>query len=332
MFTWPTISQHSSLAAMVNFEFSGDEIYDGLELQWYDDDTHGTGMLAFATRRDTGFVDYYLQDGVRPPAAIKQLGDGVGVWQTTDFDESLLKVDEFGVRAAAAFNDADGRQIEVRVDDRGGRVRRSGGLLAPVSDAISAPTSLLLVWLPHFDLVRTSGSVVARVDGRDLSLGQLPVQRLWRRRLLKYAAPVEVIEVFPDASAKAVDDFGASDVELRFDPPLPDLNDLAAGELRSGVWSMPVTAGCLTGGTWFAQHKPSTDGDLIEVGLDVTDRWQPGPMPLLMQLVTRAIPVFRRWPTTYRYRATLRPDGTCEAAWQRLGRAGADNYRKATGT
>jgi hypothetical protein len=84
-------------------------------------------------------------------------------------------VSDGGVQAAGLFTDADGRRIEVRVDGRDGRRRRRGGLLAPVGAAIEKRTSLLVVWLPASDLVRTGGrKPVLRIDEIDLTVGHLP--------------------------------------------------------------------------------------------------------------------------------------------------------------
>ena len=54
---WPRPLRVSSIAAMLNVEFADDPVYSAIELQWFDDDEHGTGMLAFLTRRDTDRVD-----------------------------------------------------------------------------------------------------------------------------------------------------------------------------------------------------------------------------------------------------------------------------------
>jgi hypothetical protein len=329
--SWPTALRVNTLAAMLNFEFAGHEVFDGLELQWYDDDTHGTGMLVFLTRRDTGVVDYYHQPGLALDPGIFQLGAGVGVCRQTMFDDARLEIHDDGVRAEASFTDADGRRIEVRIDDRDGRRRKTGSFLAPVSDAITEPTSMLLVWVPRFDLVHSGGTAQARVDGVDLNIGAIPGERLWRRRLIKYGTPVETLELFPSAS----DDDGAAgagesavEPRLSFDPLLPDLNALSEGERREGSWSVATVESRLTGGTWFAHRTAGR----VDVGLDVTERWQPGPLPLLIRVITGVVPVFRRWPTTYRWRATLNPDGSHTAAWTRTGTAGAGAYRKATGT
>jgi hypothetical protein len=51
-----------------------------------------------------------------------------------------------------------------------------------------------------------------------------------------------------------------------------------------------------------------------------------------MRVVTTVVPVFRRWPTTYRWRAVLGPGGETTGGWTRVGSAGGDDYRRATGT
>jgi hypothetical protein len=166
---WPPALRTGSFEAMLNFEIADQPIYDGLELQWFDDVDHGTGMLALLIRRDNHMADYYYyypQHGLRLDPAYYQIGAGTGVWVETDFADARLEVFDDGMHAAALFTDAAGRRIEVRVDDRDGRRRRRGGLLAPVSAAIEKPTSLI-----------------------------------------KYASPVVTIEVLPDPKPSAeVDD------------------------------------------------------------------------------------------------------------------------------
>ena len=66
--------------------------------------------------------------------------------------------------------------------------------------------------------------------------------------------------------------------------------------------------------------------------LDVTERWKPRNLPLLMRVITTVVPVFRRWPTTYQRRASLGPQGETTTGWRQTSAAGADDYRRATGT
>ena len=339
------------LACMLNAELADHPVYDGVELQWFDDAVHGTGMLAFLSCRADRRVDYYQQRGLRLDRSGYAIGGGTGSWTEIDFAVARLVVGEEGVDAEARFADVDGRLIEIRVDDRDGRPRQRGGLLAPVSAAIERPTSLLLVWLPHFDLVRVAGRPpMVRIDGEEVSTGRLPGRRLHRRHLIKYAAPVVTILVNPThdgaqparAAAQQIrggPDGGVAELcaehaghraRLRFDPAVPDLAGLADGADAVGRWHVEADAVRLTGGSWSARRA----GDQVTVGLEVDERWQPGRLPWLMRLVTTVVPVFRRWPTTYRWHAEIRlgEQPTLSSGWERTGDERGGGYRRATGS
>ena len=346
------------LAAMLNCELADHPVYDGLELQWFDDDRHGTGMLAFLSRRADRRVDYYPEAGLRLDPAHYSIGGGTGAWTETAFDAARLRVTDDGVDAEVRFTDVDGRAIEIRVDDRDGRPRRRAGLLAPVSSGIDSPTALMLVWLPGFDLVRATGAPpVIRIDGNDAVIGRLPGARLHRRHLIKYAAPViavdvnadrdgplaasgqdddappgQVVESAPggDGIAALIAEAGGHVARLALDPALPDLNTFIDGSLSDGAWHVVVDGTRLTGGRWRAVR----DGDRIELAMEVTERWRPHRLPWLMRLVTTVVPVFRSWPTTYRWHAvtTLAPTPSLASRWERTSSDGGAAYRRATGS
>ena len=64
----------------------------------------------------------------------------------------------------------------------------------------------------------------------------------------------------------------------------------------------------MVAGAWTARRRR----DRAELELVVTRGWRPAGLPPLMAAVTRAAPVFRSWPTTYRWSATVDlgdPDG-----------------------
>ena len=93
---------------MLNFEIADHQVYDGLELQWFDDAAHGTGMLAFLGRRDNHVFDYYAQRGLRLDPADYQIGAGTSTWVETDIADAVLEISDDGVHAAALFTDVDG--------------------------------------------------------------------------------------------------------------------------------------------------------------------------------------------------------------------------------
>jgi hypothetical protein len=89
------------IARFLNFELSDDPTYDGLELQWFDDDLHGRGMLAFLSRRADRRVDYYRQRCLRLDPGGYELGGGTGSWTETDFEVARLEVARRGRRRGA---------------------------------------------------------------------------------------------------------------------------------------------------------------------------------------------------------------------------------------
>jgi hypothetical protein len=337
-------------AGMLNFELADHEVYDGGELQWFDDEIHGTGMLAFLSRRTSGRIDYYVQSGLRVDQSGYQIGRGIGSWNEIDFPVARLVVADDGVDAEVRFSDVDGRLVEVRVDDRDQRPRRPAGLLAPVSAGVVRPVSLLLVWMPRFDLVRTTGSSpLVRIDGMHVPTGRLPGMRLHRRHLIKYAAPVVTVELNPthdDPGSVLVDDHrvvgdqaevrevvaehAGHQARLLLDPAMPELSRLVDGAGASGRWHIEIDRIRLTGGRW----SVSRIGDDVRVEMDVDERWRPGRLPWLMRLVTTVVPVFRRWPTTYRWRAdlSLGVHPTVTGRWERTGSERGNGYRRATGS
>lgn len=337
------------LARFLNCELD-DPVYDGLELQWFDDPQHGTGMLAFLSRRADRRVDFYADPALTLDRSRFAIGAGIGSWNTTTFDAAHLALADDGVDAEVRFHDREGRLIEARFHDRDGRPHRRGALLAPVGSGIDEPLSLLLVHLHGFDLLRRGRTSTAevRIDGRSASFGTLPGRALHRRELVKYAGPVDVITLneardgaLPTPApgsvrrvdggiASVVAGQGPSRVRLGFRPAFPDVAALRDGETADGRWRIyPEKLPPLTGGTWRAARS----GDVVTLELDVTERWRPGRLPALMELVTRVVPVLRRWPTTYRWRGTvtLGEAPAMVSRWERTGERD-DSYSKATGT
>jgi hypothetical protein len=334
--------------AMVNTEIADHPVYDGLELQWFDDVEHGTGMLAFLSRRADRAVDYYAQPGLRLDPARYHVGGGTGSWQEAVFDVARLEVADDGVDVEVRFHDADGRPVEIVLRDRDGHRRRRGGLLAPVGSGIDEPTSLFLVWMPAFDLLHATGPrPVIRIDGQEVTTGRLPGARLHRRLLVKTAAPVVAVhvnlvrdgapapaveagrrELDPDGRLTAVA-AGAGDHEarLRLFPGMPAPSSLADDERCDGRWDVVVDGTVLCAGRWRAARSAG----VVTLAMDVDRPWRPRRLPPLLRVVTTVAPVFRRWPTTYRWRCTVALDeGSPVARWERTVGSRDESYRRAT--
>ena len=181
---------------MLNFEIADDPVYTGLEMQAFDDPEYGRGVLAFLTRRDDGRAYVYRQPGLRLDPKEFQVGRGLGRWVEATLDPARLDITDHGVDAALRFRDDAGHDIEVRIDDRGGRRRRPARLLAPFGAEVEDPTSLLLAYMRRFDLLHRPGREFrVLIDGRAVRTGSLPGGWLFRRRLVKYAADIVVVRL-----------------------------------------------------------------------------------------------------------------------------------------
>jgi len=338
----PFVLQADVLDRMLNLEIADDPFYAGLEIQGFDDSRHGRGVCVFFERKPDRKIDVYYEQGLQLDPARYAIGGGLGEWVETEFQVARLSVGSDGIDAEARFTDVHGRPIVLRIADPHRR-RRWATFLAPGGVAITDPDSLPLWWMTRFDLLRRGGPApVIRIDGRDATLGRLPGERLMRRRLIKVAADLCLVYLNPADADPGTNDneiatsdrgvetitahAGDHPVRVRFDPPFPDL--AAAPHPEGGAWQLAIDSQPIIGGTWTAAR----DGDDVHVGIDVTQGWRPRGLPLLMKVVTRVLPVFRTWPTTYRWRGTVHLDDTPEAtgAWERTGDERGQSFRAAT--
>jgi hypothetical protein len=358
--TCPFELRASTIARFLNGELADHPVYDGFEVQHHDDPVRGAGTLVFLSRRADRLVDYYVSPGLEVDRSGFVLGAGTRSWNETTFTRDTLVVHDDGLEVDVRFEDVDGRTIEIGIDDRDGRRRRRAELLlAPVSAGIDRPGSMLVVLLHGFDLVRTTGRARVSIDGEPADVGRLPGQRWHRRRLFKYAGPLTAVSLLPnvegplpaaaDTSAELVPGTPEGSVaalvaaaghdRVRFElaPAIPELTELPDGARVEGRWRLLVDAPDLrggrhviTGGTWSAHRR----GASIDLALAVTRPWRPGPLPPVERIVTRLAPVFRRWPTTYRWTATidLADVPTLRARWERTGTERGGSYRRATGS
>jgi hypothetical protein len=358
--TCPFELRASSIPRFLNGELADHPVYDGFEVQHHDDPVRGAGTLVFLSRRADRLVDYYVSPGLEVDRSSFVLGAGTRSWNVTTFARDTLVVHDDGLEVDVRFEDVDGRTIEIGIDDRDGRPRRRAELLlAPVSAGIDQPASMLVVLLHGFDLVRATGRAGVTIDGEATDVGRLPGQRWHGRRLFKYAGPLTAVTLLPDVDgplpaaadtsaevvpgtadgsvAALVAAAGRDHVRFELAPAFPELTALTPGETVEGRWRLVVDAPDLqggrhviTGGTWSAARQGAT----VDLALEVTRPWRPGPLPPVERVVTRVAPVFRRWPTTYRWAATVELGDvpTLRSRWERTGTERGRSYRRATGS
>lgn len=342
--------QTDLLDRMINFEIADDPHYSGLEMQAFDDPAHGKGHLVFLIRRQDGRCDVYAEPQLRVDRSNYEIGNGLGTWSETEFDMAHLTFDGDGVRADVGFTDIADRRIEVHIVDHTPRGRRTAAFLAPMGADIDQPRSLPLVWMSRFDLLRRSRpEPFVEIDGRRATTGRLPMEPLIGRRLIKVASDLFVVSLNPAISdPTALDEpeperriigdagstgglvaaAGSHQVRLLFDPGFPALQP--GTEPAEGDWTVEVDGTNLIGGLWRLLRIDSRH----RIVLDVTRGWQPRGLPVLMSIVTRVAPVFRTWPTTYRWIAEIGhgEDTTMTSRWTRTTDARGESYRTMTGS
>jgi hypothetical protein len=101
---------------MLNFGIRDDPVYEGLELQVFDDPAHGRGMIVLLKRRRDGRLDVYRQLGLTMDPELAQAGGELGAWVEADIDPARFDISE------------DGVDIDVRLADLAGRAITTGRL------------------------------------------------------------------------------------------------------------------------------------------------------------------------------------------------------------
>jgi hypothetical protein len=238
------------------------------------------------------------------------------------------------------FRDLEGREIRLLIRETDTRPRRPFAFLAPMGRAASAPPALPLVFVHDFYFVRRAGSEVRiEIDGGARRGDPIPLLLDGTRvHFLRYSADpfivtwnptpegrANVLEVGSEAvkgvvlaeargvryELEANGEFreirrmsrrGGHFVVVEFTPALPHLLALRDEVEVSGAFRIfaDPTAGTVTG-RWRVARQ---DGKLhLEA---VPERgWTPGEAPWMARLLFRTVSMFRTWPTTFIWRATL---------------------------
>jgi hypothetical protein len=326
---------------LINFEGDPDRIYHGFEPQWFDDETHGRGLLVIGWRVD-GRVDVFHDAELRlDPQTYGIAGKGLHVMAKRSFAAAHFELGPAGAQVDVAFRDLEGREIRLLVRETDPRPRRPFSLLAPMGSAASAPPALPLVFVNQFYFVRRAGSEVRiEVAGRTHRGDTLPlVLDGTRVHFIRYSSDpfivtwnpardgrADVLEVgsegergvFP-AEARGVryelhanGEFreirrmtrreGDHEVAVEFTPAVPHLLALRDGAEVLGAFRITATPGS---GTVMGRWRIAREGRLLRLEAIPEGGWTPGDVPRVVRLLFRAVPVFRTWPATYVWRGTM---------------------------
>jgi hypothetical protein len=337
---------------LINFEQDPDEVYIGFEPQLFDDAVHGQGMLVIGWRVD-GRVDVYHQPGLNlDPSAYDIAGKGLAEMVERPLTDAYFVVNSTGVDAYFAFDDLLGRPIEVTIQERNSRPRKPFGLLAPMGSAATSPSALPLVILHDFYFVRRAATTISIVvDGRPRQPDNLPLPLDGTRMYFTRYSPDPLIATLNPAHDglltplertgerearignlifDLIDNQGQTEISqmrhafkereivVMFNPPLPQLLNLAAGAKTSGSFTISgaESVGIVTG-----EYQINRERDRAEARLTPSGGWQPNESKWTVRFLYWAASTFKQWPKTYLWTASLDLSDpqqvTMQSAWQR---------------
>jgi hypothetical protein len=337
---------------LVNFENDPDEIYIGFEPQLFDDPIHGRGSIVIAWRVD-GRVDVYHQPGLTlDPETYDIAGGGLNEMLERPLSDGYYQVNEAGVEAYFAFEDAAGRPVEVTIQEKNRRQRQPFGLLAPMGSAATAPSALPLVYLHDFYFVRQADTTLSiKVNGQDRQPDTLPLPiDGTRMTFIRYSPDPLIATLNPahdgplmpltrispteaqlgDLRFELVDNHGWSEiaamrrpykersVNVIFTPPLPHLLSLAEGTKTNGRFTISADP---TVGTLAGTYQIRRQGDDVHMEMVPSLGWQPNETKPVVRLLYWIASDFTNWPKTYRWTAVIdlsqSQPVTMHSGWQR---------------
>ena len=316
-------------ARLVLFDIADDPTYVAMEVQVFDDDQHGKGVLALLARHDA-MIDVFYQPTLRLERGPFSVGRGIGAWREAVIEPSRVDVSDDGIAVDVALDDAGGRRIEVHIDDRDGVQRTHSTLLAPVSSGVDDPHQLLVVLLRDFELVRSGGTRPRlTIGGERRTITPFPGPTwIHHRRFIRYSGAPVILALSPERDGvvdvgslgpleRVATSSASASAAVCFEPPMPDLRALRDGEVAAGTWTLDVAdEGDIFGGRWTAART----GDTVRLAMPVTTPWRPRGLPLSLRMVTTFARVFRDWPLTYAWSAEVdlaASPATARSAWVR---------------
>ena len=337
---------------LINIENDPDRLYNGFEPQVFDDEVTGTGVLVIAWRTD-GKVDVYHQPSLSPdPDGYDIAGQGLENMVSRDMPGAFFVVNESGAQAAVSFEDIEGRLIKLKLAEHSTRARKPFGLLAPMGLAAENPSSMPLILLHDFYFVRRSNTELSvEIDGRYHEPDNLPLPIDFTRMTFARYCPDPLIATLNPAFDGMLTPFHLADeltfqhghhsvelsmnravpeiqkisrshsrhtVSLSFNPSFPNL-EAFAGESAEGQFEISgdVTTGFIRG-----DYRVARDGDIFMIEMIPSDGWIPNENKLSLRFLYSVEPMFKQWPTTYRWKAELVKDQEARfrmrSNWERI--------------
>jgi|GEM_PF-243268 len=338
---------------LINIEKDPDSLYVGFEPQAFDDDINGTGILVIGWRTD-GRIDVYHQPGLHPdPEKFDIAGKGLANILEREMEGALFEITERGAQAQITFQDLDGRMIELHLEERSTRTRKPFGLLAPMGQAAENPSAMPLVLLHDFYFVlRSDTDLSVKIGDRYHKPDTFPLPLDFSRiQFARYSPDPLIAMLNPafDGVINPLDEpvnntinsgetsyeltlngpvyeiqsfsriYKGRELKVSFTPAFPNVGALRAGAEAAGIFEI---AGDLSTGLIRGEYKILNEDGAINIELIPSSGWIPNEPKLTLRFLYRVVPMFKEWPTTYRWIAKLHKNEDDQllmtSSWERI--------------
>lgn len=341
---------------LLNFEKDHDSIYVGFEPQVFSDNMRGHGHLIIGWRTDKK-IDVYHQKSLKPdPSKYSIAGAGLNEMVPVDMEKAFYEVNDSGVQAHYKFRDLLERDVEISISEKNQRKRKPFGLLAPMGDAATNPTSLPMVFLHDFYFIRKNNTdIKVSINDKSHMLDNLPMRMDWQemtfarystRPLIAtlnsdyngilegiepaagqetYEKGVYVYEIEWTGQTASIKSMSIkNDIHLltmSFNPSFRCLNSIPPNTEHKGEFTISghESVGSISGDYTIQSGKES-----MHVKIVPSKGWKPKTTKFSTWFLFTVAKVFKKWPTTYQWNAELQknPEGLwyMQSKWIRTGK------------
>jgi hypothetical protein len=318
---------------LVNFEKDPDKYYNTFELQQANDISGRKSFLVIAYRKD-GTADIYHQSNY-PLCSQTSILNDVSLF-VRPLEDADFQITADKLQVCFSFKDQYGRQIKVVVHERHRSKKKPFFLLAPVGVVAKQPTSFPVYSLYEMSFtLRKYTEIEIEIDHVKYKPDSFPLPIDCAGNFFtRYSGDTfnvdwnknyqgQLKSLVPDQENKVEDNgidyelinngghFEIKRIGIKsknhgltidFSPPFPDILCLKEDLKLNGTFKVKTdNTSSQTSGEYML-HKHEND---VSMELHPNQGWQPNEKRLILNLLFRIVKVFKEWPKSYIWRATI---------------------------
>ncbi|WP_194778049.1 hypothetical protein [Pararhodonellum marinum] len=322
---------------LITFEKDPDSIYVGLEPQVFNDEINGMGHLVIGWRKDKK-IDVYHEHALNLDEAKYSIaGAGLNKMVPVHMDKAYNQVNDCGVQVHYKFKDILGRDIEIAIWEKHPKKRETFGLLAPMGDAATHPTSLPMVFLHDFYFVRKNQTDILVSIGNQLrKVDPFPIPMDFQKMTFVRYSPKPLIatlnpsyqgewqtlnikpgqltfekgnhiyEIEWNKQSASIKSMCVKNnihlLTMQFTPSFPSLNTFPPNTSYKGKF---VISGHDSIGLISGEYYIQSEKEVVALKVIPSKGWKPKTTKLSTWFLFSIVKVFKKWPTTYQWNAKL---------------------------